>query len=75
MKIEDNFLVRCERAISQNRSFTATVSGQQQTIEVDTAQQVLDYFNKLSVPTREDFGTLPITNQLQLAATLPLFTA
>lgn len=75
MKTEDNFLVRCGRAVAQNRSFTATASGQQQTIEVDTAQQVLDYFDKLSVPTREAFGELPITNQLQLAATLPLFTA
>jgi hypothetical protein len=73
--MEENFLIRCGRAISQNRSFTATVSGEQQTVEVDTAQQLLDYLEKLSVPSREEFGALPITNQLQLAATLPLFTA
>lgn len=73
--MEDNFLLRCLRAVAQNRSFTATVAGQQTTVEVDTAQQVLAYFDKLSIPSREQFGTLPITNQLQLAATLPLFTA
>ncbi|MGI4862464.1 MAG: hypothetical protein ACRYFZ_00960 [Janthinobacterium lividum] len=71
----ENFLVRCGRAVAQNRSFTATVADEQQTIEVETAQQVLDYFDKLNVPTREEFNDLPITNQLQLAATLPLFTA
>jgi len=71
----ENFLIRCGRAVAQNRSFTATVDGQQQTIEVAQAQQVLDYFDRLNVPTREQFTELPITNQLQLAATLPLFTA
>jgi hypothetical protein len=71
----EKFLIRCGRAVAQNRSFTATVDGQQQTIEVAQAQQVLDYFDKLNVPTREQFTELPITNQLQLAATLPLFTA
>ncbi len=71
----EKFLVRCGHAVAQNRSFTATVDGQQQTIEVATAAQVLAYFDKLSVPTREQFSELPITNQLQLAATLPLFAA
>lgn len=73
--MDENFLIRCGHAVAQNRTFTATVEGEQQTIEVDTAQQVLEYLEKLSVPTREQFGELPITNQLQLAATLPLFTA
>ena len=69
------FLTRCGQAVKQNRSFTASVAGQQQTVEVETAQQVLNYFDKLSIATREEFTALPITNQLQLAATLPLFTA
>jgi hypothetical protein len=69
------FALKCEDCIAQNRSFTQTVDGEQQTITVTTAQQVLDYRQKLNVPTREEFGVLPISNQLQLAATLPLFTA
>jgi hypothetical protein len=73
--VEGIFLTRCGRAVSQNRSFTATVADEQQTIEVDTAKQVLAYFDKLSTTTREEFTALPITNQLQLAATLPLFSA
>ena len=69
------FLIRCGQAVAQNRSFTATVGGQQQTVEVDTAKHVLAYFDLLSVATRSNFSDLPITNQLQLAATLPLFSA
>jgi hypothetical protein len=68
------FALKCEDAVAQNRSFTATVDGQQETISVATAGQVLNYRKKLNVPTREEFELLPISNQLQLAATLPLFT-
>lgn len=68
------FELKCEDAIAQNRSFTQTVSGQQQTISVVTAKQVLDYRAKLNVPTLEGFALLDIATQLQLAATLPLFT-
>jgi len=68
------FLIRCGQAVAQGRSFTATVDGQQLTVEVATAQQVLDYFGLLNVASRARFGALPITNQLQLAATLPLFS-
>lgn len=67
-------MLRCEDAVAQNRSFTASLSGVQTTIDVDTAKQLLAYRNKLSRPAREEFDTLSNSNQLQLAATLPLFT-
>lgn len=67
-------MLRCEDAVAQNRSFTASVNGAQTTIDVDTAKQLLAYRSKLSRPAREGFDTLSTSNQLQLAATLPLFT-
>lgn len=67
-------MLRCENAVAQNRSFTASVDGTQTTITVEEAKQLLAYREKLARQTREEFDALPITNQLQLAATLPLFT-
>ena len=67
-------MLRCEAAVAQNRSFTASVDGVQTTITVEQSIQLLAYRDKLSRPAREEFDALPYTNQLQLAATLPLFT-
>ncbi len=67
-------MLRCEDAVAQNRSFTASVDGTQTTITVDESKQLLAYREKLIRASREDFDALPYTNQLQLAATLPLFT-
>lgn len=68
-----DFLLKCGQSVALNQDFIVVVEGEETTVVVATAAQAVGYFDKLNVPTRADFQALPITTQLQLAATLPLF--